>query len=154
MTAPGRVVVLAVGNRWRSDDSVGAAVADALRDQVTGFDLIELDGETARLVDAWDGADVAVVVDAVRTGAPPGTVHRFEAGDLAAAPVLPPASSHGLGVQQAVALGRAVGRMPRRLVIVGVEAADFGHGVCLSPAVAAAVEPAARVVVELVGGRT
>jgi hydrogenase maturation protease len=63
-------------------------------------------------------------------------------------------SSHGLGVEQAVELARALGRLPRQLVVVGVEAAHFGTGPELTPAVAAAIEPAARLVVAMVKGRT
>jgi hydrogenase maturation protease len=156
-------VVIGIGNTWRGDDGAGPAVAAAVRRR-TGDRLavLELDGEAARLVDAWDGAELAVVVDAVRTGAAPGTLHRRD--PLAAGPALgragpggtgagPPASSHGLGVQEAVALGGALGRLPGRLVVIGVEGARFGHGDPLDPAVAAAVEPAARLVVDLVDGQ-
>ena len=150
MTGGGRIVVVGVGNPWRGDDGAGPAVAAALRDRLdpgAPVDVVDLDGEAARLVDAWDGADLAVVVDAVRTGAPPGVLHRLDAGDVHATAT---ASSHALGVQHAVALARALGRLPRRLVLVGVEGADFGHGTRLSDQVAAAVEPASRLVAEVV----
>jgi hydrogenase maturation protease len=49
-----------------------------------------------------------------------------------------------------VELGRALGRLPNRLVVVGVEAERFDHGAPLSPHVAAAVPvAAARVCDEL-----
>jgi hypothetical protein len=60
-----------------------------------------------------------------------------------------PTSSHGLGVGQAVELARALDRLPRKLVVVGVEGADFGQGTDLTGAVAA-IEPAARLVTGLV----
>ncbi|HET9609387.1 MAG TPA: hydrogenase maturation protease [Acidimicrobiales bacterium] len=153
MTGRGRIVVVGVGNSWRGDDGAGPAVAAALRGRLgpgvpgAPVAVVDLDGEAARLVDAWDGADLAVVVDAVRTGAPPGTLHRLDACDVHASAT---ASSHALGVQHAVALARALGRLPRRLVLVGVEGADFGHGTQLSDPVAAAVEPASRLVVGVV----
>jgi hydrogenase maturation protease len=153
VTGRERIVVMGVGNPWRGDDGIGPAVAAALRDRPgpggpSGpVDVVDLDGEAARLVDAWDGADLAVVVDAVRTGAPPGALHRLDADSMRAAAT---ASSHALGVQHAVALARALDRLPRRLVLVGVEGADFGHGTHLSDPVAAAVEPATRLVAEVV----
>ncbi|HEX6422583.1 MAG TPA: hydrogenase maturation protease [Acidimicrobiales bacterium] len=156
MTRPGRIVVVGVGNPWRRDDGVGPAVAAVLRDRAGPADaadaveVVDLDGDAARILDAWDRAELAVVVDAVRTGAAPGAVHRLDADDLRAAST---ASSHALGVRHAVALGRALGRLPRRLVLVGVEGTDFGHGEHLSAPVAAAVEPAARLVAEVVADR-
>ena len=156
MTRRRPIVVVGVGNPWRGDDGVGPAVAAAVRDRLGPggpagrVDVVDLDGEAARLVDAWDGADLAVVVDAARTGAPPGTLHRLDADGVRAAST---ASSHALGVQHAVALARALGRLPRRLVLIGVEGADFGHGTHLSDPVAAAVEPASRLVAEVVAGR-
>lgn len=90
------------------------------------------------MIEAWTGAILAVVVDAVVADPPaPGRMHRFVIGrDEAAGGNA--VSSHGLGVAEAVGLAAALGRMPDRLIIHAVEAADVGHGVGLSPAVAAA----------------
>jgi len=188
MTATRRVVIVGVGNAWRRDDGAGPAVATAVRGHlgrsrrsgpdggpVDGhghrIEVIDLDGETARLIDAWDGAELAVVVDAVRTGRTPGELHRLdaasdEAGGLrwtsgcagatrSVADIADPSSSsHGLGVAQAVELARVLGRLPRRLVLVGVEGVDFGPGDALTAAVADAVEPAARLVTDVVEGKT
>jgi hydrogenase maturation protease len=152
-----RVVVIGVGNPWRRDDGAGPAVATAFRARLDdSVAVLELDGEAARLVDAWDGADLAVVVDAVRTGAVPGTVHLLEADADAggeAGPAGRTTSSHGLGVEQAIELARVFGRLPRRLVLVGIEGADFGPGSDVTPGVAAAVGPAVRVIADVVQGR-
>ena len=44
----------------------------------SGVDLVITDGEPTRLIEAWTGAALAVVVDAVRAQPPhPGRVHRF-----------------------------------------------------------------------------
>ncbi|GAB3430903.1 hydrogenase maturation protease [Flindersiella endophytica] len=135
-----RSVVIAVGNPYRHDDAVAAAVLARLRelDLPPGTHLAESDGDVAELIDLWDGAALAVVVDAVHAHPPsPGKVHRVEAGDLR----LPAgqASSHGLGLGEAVDLGAALGRLPDRLVIYAVEGAEFGFGVGLSAPVAAVV---------------
>jgi hydrogenase maturation protease len=141
----GRVIVIGIGNPWRHDDGAGWVAVDVAEASL-GADaavVVRSDGEPARLIDAWADADLAVVVDAVHTGAPPGTIHKLEAVD-AMTPTLPPASSHGLGLGDAVRLGRAVGQLPRRLVVFGIEAADTSAGRGLSPAVAGAVQTAAH----------
>jgi hydrogenase maturation protease len=146
-----RTLVIGVGNPFRRDDGVGAAAVERFRKQAPGgrgagdVQVLCLDGEPARVIDAWDGAERAVVVDAVRSGSAPGTVQRVEVdldGDDVASQ-LPGsrfgASSHSAGIAEAVALGRALGRLPRRLVVLGVEGEDFGPGPGLSPAVETAL---------------
>jgi hydrogenase maturation protease len=60
------------------------------------------------------------------------------------------ASSHGISLGSTVALGQALDRLPRRLVVLAVSGVDFDLGTGLTPEVAAAVGPVARRVCELV----
>jgi hydrogenase maturation protease len=154
------VVVIGVGNPWRGDDGVGAAVARAVAarlgrcDPRPEVDVVEVDGEPARLLELWADRGLAVVVDAVVSGAAPGTVHRGAVLGLAPSRAAA-GGSHAVGIADAVALGRALGRMPARLVTVGVEGAGFDHvdHLTLDPRVAAAVPEAAELVVrEVLGG--
>lgn len=137
----GRVVVIGIGNEFRRDDGIGPAVLARLPGQVAeSVQLVLSDGDPARLIEAWTGASLAVVVDAVRADPPvPGRLHRmvFDPADAAR---IQPVSSHGLGLGEAVGLARALARMPGRLIIHAVEAADLGQGVGLTPAVAAAAD--------------
>ena len=80
MSGP-RYVVVGMGNEYREDDGAGLAVAERLRGRVpAGVTVVPCEQEPSRLIDAWQDADAALVVDAVRSGAEPGTVHRFDAG--------------------------------------------------------------------------
>jgi hydrogenase maturation protease len=141
MTGGPGVVVIGVGNEYRADDGVGPAVLGLLRDVVPGdVPLVRSDGESTRLLEAWTGAATAIVIDAVGGGqARPGTLHRHVV--TSGAGPLPDrgASSHDLGVGIAVALGSALGRLPGRLIVHGIQGADFGQGIGLSPAVAARI---------------
>jgi hydrogenase maturation protease len=134
------VVVIGVGNEFRRDDGAGPAVVDRLRGLVpSGVGLVITDGEPTRLIEAWTGATLAVVVDAVRAEPPrPGRVHRFVV-DRPGADAARPASSHGFGLDDAIALALALDRMPGRLIVHAVEAADLTQGTGLTPPVAAAV---------------
>jgi hydrogenase maturation protease len=147
-------VVLGVGNEFRQDDGVGVAVAAAVRDRGLPDVRVTLtDGEPTRMIDAWSGADVAVVVDAVKpVTAVPGRVHRMAVADLPWHTAA--TSSHGLGIPEAVELARVLARLPGRLVFYTVEVDATGFGVGLTPAVAAAVPVVADAVVrELTAGR-
>ena len=148
-----RAVVIAVDNAFRRDDGVGGAVATLVRDRLgPETDLVVLDGEPSRILDAWSGADAAIVVDAMRSGAEPGTVSTFEVG---VDPLPLPGqigSTHSLGLAQAVDLAKALDRLPARVLLVGIEGREYGEGVGLSPAVESAVPLAAEVVVQKVSG--
>jgi hydrogenase maturation protease len=139
-----RVAVLGVGNAYRGDDGVGLAVVRRLHGRVPGdVALLELEQEPTRLLDAWADVDVALVVDAAASGAPPGTAHRFDASDGPLPARVFRSSTHAFGVGEAVELARALGRLPERVVVFGVEGADFAAGTALSDPVAAAVEAVA-----------
>jgi len=140
------MLILGVGNRYRSDDAVGPLVAERL--VALGFHAREHSGEGAGLIEAWSGAERVVVVDATQSGALPGTVRRLDA----VAEPLPAGlfrySSHQFGLAEAVETARALGRLPSTLVIYGVEGRAFGFGETLSPEVAAAVDEVVRRVAE------
>jgi hydrogenase maturation protease len=141
------VVVVGVGNAYRGDDAVGLAVAERLQGVVpAGVEVVTCEQEASRVIDAIEGRDAAVLVDASSSGAAPGTIHRF---DASAEPV--PArsfrsSTHAFGVGEAIELARALGKLPGTVVVYGIEGQRFTAGEGLSPAVGAAVEPAANAV--------
>jgi hydrogenase maturation protease len=141
------VVVIGVGNEYRRDDGAGLAVVASLRDRVPPrVELVLTDGEPTRLIEAWTGASLAVVVDAVRADpARPGRVHRFEL-DRPLARASRTASSHGFGLDDAIRLALALDRMPGRLIVHAIEAADLSQGTGLTSQVATAVEEVASAV--------
>ena len=144
MSTESAILVIGMGNPLRHDDSVGVLVARRLAARVRpGVEVRTHGGGGLGLMDAWRGASAAVVVDAVSSGAPPGTVSRFDAGDRPLPESLgAPGSTHDLGLRNAVELARAMHRLPDRLVVIGVEGGDFGLGSGLSTPVEEAVERA------------
>lgn len=152
----GRGVLIGLGNDLRGDDAAGLLVARAARERDHGgIEILESGGEPIDLIDAWEGADAAVVADAVSSGAAAGTVHRI---DATAGPLPTPfasPSTHALGLAEAVELGRALDRLPDRLVVFGIEGEEFGAGADPTPAVidaVAAVAAAALAELDRAGG--
>ena len=146
-----RVVVVGVGNPDRGDDAAGQAVAAVLESEArAGVDIILCSGEAARLLDACEKADAVFFVDACVSGAPAGTVHRLDARAELPAQTSFGLSSHGFGLAEAVALGKALDALPPVCVIYAIEAACFDPGAVLSEAVARGVtEAAARLGAEI-----
>lgn len=139
------IAVIGVGNEFRRDDGVGWAVVRRLAGHPRhplpeGVALLAGDGEPARLMGMWQGARLAVVVDAARADAGrPGRIHRLriEGSRVRRSGAT---SSHGFALGDAVGLARELDRLPEELIVFAVEGADFSPGLGLSPPAAAAVE--------------
>ncbi len=122
-----------------------------------GVELVMSDGNPARLIEAWSNASLAIVVDAVRADPPqPGRHHRFvldgtgpgTAPDAArtAPGARPTASTHGFGLDAALGISLALGRLPQRLIVYAIEVTDLSQGEGMTAEVAAAVGAAAAAV--------
>jgi hydrogenase maturation protease len=136
--------IICCGNPERGDDGAGALVAARLRE--LGVEAETRTGEALELLEAWRGADSVTVVDAVETGAPVGTVWRWDRRQ-ARFPVRSCTSTHGLGLAEAITLARVLGRLPERLQIYGIEGRRFAPGTEASPEVKLAAEDVARQIV-------
>ena len=173
-TARARVVVVGIGAPDRGDDAIGPAVVarvaewagaggdpqaatDGARDVLPEGTELVIRSDPTQLVADMAGVGLLVVVDAIRTGAPAGTVHVLQAGaghpPLAGPALAAPSGSHGFGVGHALELARALGSLPPRVVLVGVEAGEFEVGALPAAEVMAARDPAARAVLAAVRGR-
>jgi len=145
------LVVIGIGQTLRGDDGAGLAAVktwqqsypDSARRSNLRVELAELPG--IGLLSLLEGAQTAILVDAVRSGALPGTVHLLSEADLSN-PLAGSATAHGWGVAETLALGWQLTprQMPGSIRLVGIEAGDLGMGEMLSPPVAAALNLAAN----------
>ena len=150
-----RVVLAGLGSEYRRDDGAGPAAVSMVMRQCTGVTVVGPLDDPLDLLGLWDGAALAVVVDAVSSGSPPGTVQVVELDPTAPRPVRERGASgmnstHGIGLAGVYRLARAIERAPSRVVVVGIEGSDFGQGIGLSQGVEEGVAHAARHVVEMI----
>ncbi len=140
------MLVIGVGHPDGGDDAAGLLVARRLR--ALGLRAIELPGEAAGLMEAWEGEQDVILADATLTGAPAGSIRIW---DACSAPLRRESfrcSTHGMGVAEAVELARVLGRLPARMRIYGIEGRRFDPGAELSPEVAAAIDEAVRQILQ------
>ena len=129
-------LIIGIGNEYRGDDAVGLIVARRLKERLTdSFAVLEQSGDGAALMEAWRGAETVIIIDAVTSGAAPGTIHRFDANTRTIPKSAFHCSTHAFGVAEAIELSRALGVFPRSLVVYGIEGKNFDAGVGLSPEV-------------------
>jgi hydrogenase maturation protease len=121
-------LVIGVGNRDRGDDGAGLEVARLVRQcPPPGTVVLEQDGRASDLMDAWRGAGRVVLVDAA-SGGEPGTVRRFEAHREPLPASLLHASTHSWGVAEVVETARALGELPRSVVVYAITGKTFEAG--------------------------
>lgn len=145
-----QALLVGLGSPDRGDDAVGPIVARLVAaSRLPGILVVEREDPTC-LIDLWGGRDLAVVVDAVCSNGVPGTLMIMESG-VGSAPLPQDAwartgrgGTHAFGLAAAVELSRALNRLPRRLVLIGIEAGGLDHGAPLSMPVGAAVPRAAE----------
>jgi hydrogenase maturation protease len=155
---PLAALVVGLGSTDRGDDAVGAVVARRVATLgLPGVQVLEHEDPTA-LIDLWSGLRQVVVVDAVCSGRPAGTLHRLDTS--AGGAPLPGSTwadagrggTHAFGLAAVMELARALHRLPGSLVVIGIEASGFGYGAPLSAPVDGAVEAAVAEVLSALDG--
>jgi hydrogenase maturation protease len=132
------VLIFGCGNEDRGDDGAGLLVARRLRE--LGIDAREHQGDMLSLMDDWRGAAEVVVIDAMRSGAAPGTVAVWNVPEDPLPRNSFRCSTHALGVADAVELARTLDGLPAKLMIYGIEGRQFHRGGPISVEVAQAIE--------------
>ncbi|HEY80034.1 MAG TPA: hydrogenase maturation protease [Caldilineae bacterium] len=150
---PFSLLILGIGNAWASDDGVGPEVVrrvqawwNGLERNATGeVGFVIMAQPDLSLIDLMADCDQLIIVDGVMSGAKPGTWHRqvWRAGMLGEKG-LARASSHGFGVKELLEMAEALGTLPARVELWGIEIALIAPGQGLSPEVAGAVDDVVR----------
>lgn len=138
-----RTLILGLGNPFRGDDGVGAAVIAALNGQELTSDVVVLDGGTPGLetVLIWQGYQRVIIVDAADMGMRPGSWKRFlpEEAVLPVGDCAMQGTLHAAGLAEALALAEALEILPPELIFYGVQPENTGWSSDLTEMVAAAV---------------
>lgn len=126
--------VIGIGTEHRGDDAAGIEVVRRL----SKVEAVACPTGSLELIDLWDGQEDVMIVDAMRSGSPPGTVARFDAlQDRLPRPAL--VTTHAFGVGEAVELGRILKRLPAHMTMIGIEADRVELGDSMSSSVEEAV---------------
>ena len=150
-----QILVVGIGNIWASDDGIGPKIVQRMKAEYIArqrsraeqhqrtaptVKFETLSQPAVELLDLMEQRDVLILVDAVSSGAPPGTIHReVRQPGLLNARGVERTSTHGLGVRELLELGTRLGQLPDRVILWGIEIASTKPGKELSPVVEAAL---------------
>ncbi|TFH35943.1 MAG: hydrogenase maturation protease [Anaerolineales bacterium] len=149
-----KTLVLGLGNPLLTDDGVGLKVAEELQRRLSRHADVEVGLDYwggLRLMERMVDFDRAIIIDAIVSGKPPGTIQSLRPGDL---PTQRSASAHDVTLPTALELGRLANlRLPQdeKILLIAIEAADvqtFSEE--LSPVVAAVIPAAVELVLSAI----
>ncbi len=145
------VRVIGLGNVLVGDDAFGPWVIHALGTLWTfpgDVSLEDVGTPGLDLLPYLTDVGIAILVDTVRAEGAPGTLRRFDRAQILTHPLQPRVSPHDPGVKDALLSLDLEARGPREVILVGAVPGEPRYDIGMSPALRAAVEPAARMVVE------
>jgi hydrogenase maturation protease len=140
------IKIIGLGNGFRGDDAIGNVVARELHHyENPTTSIIEGGLAGVHLIQEMEGTDTLILIDAVSSQSPPGTIHRLRLPqDLGKIRLLAwnpsGASTHDVGLGEALTLAETLGVLPPHMVIYGIEIGTIQTGAPLSPPVAQAIQ--------------
>ena len=137
---PPKIVILGIGNLLLSDEGVGVHVVHELMKMKLPPEVSVIEGGTDGfgLLNIITEADRLIVIDAIKGGAIPGSIYRFDIKDLKNCPKGFKSSVHQIGILEVLNLSELIGKTPETTVI-GIEPKSLEMGMELSPEIEAKV---------------
>jgi hydrogenase maturation protease len=141
----GTVSVIGLGNVLLGDDAIGPLVTAHLQARFhipAGVEVLDLGTPGLNLQPYLHDRSALVLVDAIRSSAPAGTIERYDRDDLMRRPPPPRVSPHDLGLKESLRLAELAEGRPIPVTLVGVVVERTAQGEAMGPSVAAALDPA------------
>jgi len=140
-----KTIILGIGNPFLKDDSVGIRVAEMLKGRVDA-DIEVLTTTDFDVIGKLLGYDKAIIVDGIKTGKEPGTVHVLSVDNLFVSYKF--SGSHSLDLATSIKIGYELfgDEMPKEIKIVAIEVEDVDFGYECSESVKKAIPKAVEII--------
>ncbi len=133
------LLIIGIGNEFRSDDAVGLEIADSLSEcNCENCTVQRSSGEGIALINMWEDFDHVILIDAVKSESDAGTIHEIDIPKNNLEPDLFQTSSHLFALPEAVRLAKEVDKLPKTMQVYGIEGKNFEYGVELTPEIESA----------------
>jgi hydrogenase maturation protease len=120
-----KAIAVGIGNLLRCDDGAGIHAINILSETTPELDTFELALGSIDLIEAILGYDFVYIIDAVKTGADPGTIFRINLAKGGKRPEI--SYSHGVDLFTTLELGQTLypDEMPKNVIVYGIEAQNL-----------------------------
>jgi len=150
------VLVLAVGNLLLGDDGCGQAVLAELAEVQARWqgaaELVDGGTQGMALLGLLSGRRAVLVLDAVKLGAAPGTVHRLRGQEVFSALAASGLTAHEGNAGELLRSAALLGELPAEVIVIGIEPERLATAIGLSPSVEASVPAALSAATEVLDG--
>lgn len=149
-----KIVIIGIGNLLYSDERIGVHVVNELKGKTLPSNVKVFDCGTngIAVLEAMDGAEKAIIVDAVSSGKEPGTIHIYTVEELAKMDgrLFKLVSLHQFDLIAALELARITNayKIPTKIVIIGVEAKSLKYSMELSDEVKKAIPKVIKTIIK------
>jgi len=134
------ILVAALGNPLRQDEGVAIRIVQELEEHLgaegKGVRLLDLGTAGMRLLEAFEEADAAIIIDCALMEREPGTMVRFTPDDVTSRRESLSVSPHTGDLLAIVELAKNLGICPDEVVFFGIEPQALGYAEGLSPLLA------------------
>ncbi len=147
-----KFLILGIGNKFRSDDGAGVAAAEKIKKfGVEKFDVKIIDGEGTDIMESWKGYDNVIIIDAVQKNGSSGKIYEINACEEELQSDFFNYSSHAFGLAEAINVSRVMNKLPKSLIVYGIEGQHFNFDTKLSGKIEKAVNKTAEMIKEKYG---
>lgn len=127
------ILIVGIGNPFRSDDGVGHYVIDQLQSyRGSSIDFLKITSNSLHLIDIWKSRELVIVIDAISANHIPGTIIEMNSIDESLLVVHSESSTHNLGLKETFLMAKALNVLPNQLKVIGIQGKNFDVGVALS----------------------
>ena len=146
-------LVMGIGNILQQDEGLGVRAVERLQSLYRlPPEVYAVDGGVMGLdlLHYLEDAERVLILDAIQTDRPPGSVMRLEGPEIPAVLALK-TSIHQVGLQELLAVSRLRGTLPSSVILWGMQPASLEMSTELSPVVSAALDDLVEAVAEAIG---
>jgi len=150
---PQKIVIVGVGNILCGDEGVGVHVIEELKKHRLPDNVEVCDCGTAGLevLEFLEESDKAIIVDAVTAGMEPGKIYQYRLGETHAEEgKMKMLSLHELDLTRAIKIGENAYKLPKNIMIVGVEPKSLQFGMGLTKEIKKAIPRVVQDILKLV----
>jgi len=144
-----KTVIIGIGNLLRCDDGAGPHVINILKEMKPALNAFDLTMPSIDIIELIKGYDKAIIIDAVKTGAEPGTIFNVNISQEDDQPIV--YSSHGVDLFTTLKLGEELygDELPDEIIVYGIEIQDvLSFDMECTPSVDKAVKKVVHAILE------
>lgn len=145
-------LILGIGNKYRCDDGAGIETAEVIKGfNIDKFIVKTLDGEGIGILKELEENENVIIIDAVRNNGKAGNVYELNANDVVIKSGFFNYSSHAFGLAEAINVAKVMNKLPKFLIVYGIEGGKFNFDTKLTKKVKQAVKITAETIKERYG---